>query len=405
MAKVNDLLDQIDDNYEYDDASEDKDREVNIFGQGLADRITRLPGFEDQENIQKNFEDNRGKFQCSYLSSIQSIRTIEKDKLNKALHDRMNRLAIMDRNFKIMMNKRYLSQPRAENLNLISNRTDNEENTKEPIVMNKIIKSKKQVDKNLVKFWLTKNADFLFANSAKVQSNKIDVKMDKSLNMNVDIPVNTDDSGSDFLKELDPAYEDSNKSTPRNEGVAALPGSINENKIDEEENNENDTTPAKSLIENEVVNIRNISSNENVKPAKVVFKKSSQSISRAERANKMAHFEYMESGLSNTQDDIKYKNDRKVKMNSRLYTMVNKKNTARNVNYTNEKMNEIYIAQPPQTNKFSPKRFRRFPRFTIFLNKDHENSYEKENSISLNPQFLNFLMTPERAEMVDKGNY
>ena len=56
------------------------------------------------------------KFQHSYLSSIQSIRTIEKEKLNKALQDRMNRLAIMDQNFKVMMNKRFLSQPK----NLVS---------------------------------------------------------------------------------------------------------------------------------------------------------------------------------------------------------------------------------------------------------------------------------------------
>lgn len=224
--------------------------------------------------------------------------------------------------------------------------------------------------------------------------------------MNVDMPANTEDSGSEFLKELDPTYEDSNKSTPRDEGPVISPVSIDENKTDEGEYRPSDVPPLKSSYENEVLNtsnVQNTSNNENIKPAKVVFKKSSQSISRAERANKMAHFEYMESGLSNTQDDIKYKQDRKLKMNSRLYTMVNKKNTARNVSYSNEKMNEIYIAQPPQTNKFSPKRFRRFPRFTIFLNKDHENSYEKENSISLNPQFLNFLMTPERAEMVDKG--
>ncbi len=35
----------------------------------------------------------------------------------------------------------------------------------------------------------------------------------------------------------------------------------------------------------------------------------------------------------------------------------------------------------------------------MFLNKDEDKPYEKENAISLNPQFLNFLMTPERANL------
>ena len=32
------------------------------------------------------------------------------------------------------------------------------------------------------------------------------------------------------------------------------------------------------------------------------------------------------------------------------------------------------------------------------MNKGTEKQYDKENSISLNPQFLNFLMSPEKAE-------
>jgi hypothetical protein len=44
-----------------------------------------------------------------------------------------------------------------------------------------------------------------------------------------------------------------------------------------------------------------------------------------------------------------------------------------------------FLPQAPPTNHFSPKRFRRFPRFTVFLNKDEDKPYEKENSISLNP--------------------
>ena len=50
-------------------------------------------------------------------------------------------------------------------------------------------------------------------------------------------------------------------------------------------------------------------------------------------------------------------------------------------------------------NSFSPKRFKRFPRFTIFLNKDENSEYERANTISLNPQFMNFLLSPERAEL------
>ena len=49
---------------------------------------------------------------------------------------------------------------------------------------------------------------------------------------------------------------------------------------------------------------------------------------------------------------------------------------------------------------WSPKRFKKFPRFTIFLNRgeeDHETSgakqYLKENIISLNPDFMNLLLT------------
>lgn len=53
-------------------------------------------------------------------------------------------------------------------------------------------------------------------------------------------------------------------------------------------------------------------------------------------------------------------------------------------------------------NHFVPRRFKRFPRFTVFLNKESDSQYSKENSISLNPQFLNFLMTPERAKVAQE---
>ena len=275
LDKVNEFLEQIDGNYEYDDMSEDKDREVNIFGQGLADRISRLPGFEDHENLQKSNEDNKSKFQCSYLSSIQSIRTIEKDKLNKALHDRMNRLAIMDRNFKIMMNKRFLSQPRSDNINLISNRANIEDQAQSTTAPNKVNRAKKQTDRNLIKFCLTKNADFLFANSKPQIPVKIDKKKDSSLNMNVDLGVNQDDSGSEFLKELDPNYEPSNQSTPRDGETVVLPETIVENKENEEEIIEKDEALPQNTYTNEerISNEEHeIPSKENIVPAKVVFK-------------------------------------------------------------------------------------------------------------------------------------
>lgn len=49
---------------------------------------------------------------------------------------------------------------------------------------------------------------------------------------------------------------------------------------------------------------------------------------------------------------------------------------------------------------WSPRRFKKFPRFTIFLNKngqdDPENQgakeYLKEHIISLNPEFMNLLL-------------
>ena len=63
------------------------------------------------------------------------------------------------------------------------------------------------------------------------------------------------------------------------------------------------------------------SSKTSLKPAKVVFKKSSADpVSRAERANKMAHFEYIKSGLSDVPDELRTR-ENKFKINSRLYNM------------------------------------------------------------------------------------
>ncbi len=52
---------------------------------------------------------------------------------------------------------------------------------------------------------------------------------------------------------------------------------------------------------------------------------------------------------------------------------------------------------------FSPRRFNRYPRFTIFLKKgdeDNSNKYIMENTVSLNPQFLTYLMESQLT-----GNY
>ena len=44
---------------------------------------------------------------------------------------------------------------------------------------------------------------------------------------------------------------------------------------------------------------------------------------------------------------------------------------------------------------FCPKRFNRYPRFTIFFKKEHANlndQFQAENTVSLSPQFLSYLM-------------
>ena len=50
----------------------------------------------------------------------------------------------------------------------------------------------------------------------------------------------------------------------------------------------------------------------------------------------------------------------------------------------------------------APKRFRRFPRFTLTLlsNRDGDQQYLKENTISLSPDFFNYLMNPMNPDSV-----
>ena len=47
---------------------------------------------------------------------------------------------------------------------------------------------------------------------------------------------------------------------------------------------------------------------------------------------------------------------------------------------------------------WAPKRFRKFPRFTVFLNRDEENNeYLKDSIISLNPSFMSYILNNESA--------
>jgi len=49
---------------------------------------------------------------------------------------------------------------------------------------------------------------------------------------------------------------------------------------------------------------------------------------------------------------------------------------------------------------FCPKRFNRYPRFTIFFKRDRaamSNQYVMENTVSLSPQFLSYLMDKNGA--------
>ena len=384
---------QIEDHSEFDYSSGDE-QEVYIFGTGLADKISRLPGYGSEEDAKP--DEKPSKFHPSYLSSIQSIRTIEKEKLNKALQDRMNRLAIMDHNFKVMMNKRFLSQLRKEKIEVGSSHiTQAEAKPEDHVPKDKTNKS--QISKNLIKFCNTKNADFLFANDVQV-SKPTNKRAGKNFDLPVRVDMDRESTASEILREIENQFEPSQMTTPREvaeteEFEHTLPEKLEVKEEVKEKQVEN-------LHEDEA---RQYSSKSSMKPAKVVFKKATDDVSRAERANRMAHFEYIESGLANTHEELKNKAGSRFKVNNQLYAARNRKNVHRATSQPESNPVSIRAAHPLHQKKFSPKRFRRFPRFTIFLNKDQENPYEKENSISLNPQFLNFLMTPERAEIVDKG--
>jgi len=80
--------------------SSESDEDTNIFGKGLADNIARLPGVPYGEKNEKK----ESKFKHSYLSTIQSIRGMEKDKLNEMLQQQVNKLTILDQKFKKILN-------------------------------------------------------------------------------------------------------------------------------------------------------------------------------------------------------------------------------------------------------------------------------------------------------------
>lgn len=69
----------------------------NIFGKGLADQIARIPNMDEDEQTDKPKPSS--KYKHSYLSSIQSIRGIEKEKLNEALQNQVNKLTIINDKF------------------------------------------------------------------------------------------------------------------------------------------------------------------------------------------------------------------------------------------------------------------------------------------------------------------
>ena len=78
------------------------------------------------------------------------------------------------------------------------------------------------------------------------------------------------------------------------------------------------------------------------------------------------------------------------------------------INYTQQEDHLRKTVQKKQSSGWSPKRFKKYPRFTIFLNnckfllKIIDLVSKNEDVISLNPQFLNFLMSPEKVDTASK---
>jgi hypothetical protein len=137
----------------------------------------------------------------------------------------------------------------------------------------------------------------------------------------------------------------------------------------------------------EILSEENQPEGESVIKARAVFRRSGQITSREQRARTISLRK--DGGLSK----------KKAKGNSKTYA----------IDYTKQ---DNYLPEnliPASISGWSAKRFKRYPRFTIFLANSKKYIYhlvgKGEDTISLNPQFLNFLMSPEKAnEASDEFN-
>ncbi|CAI2383641.1 unnamed protein product [Moneuplotes crassus] len=377
-------------------SSSESDQENNIFGKGLADKIARLPGISYEEETQQEIKP-QSKYKHSYLSSIQSIRGIEKERLNEALQNQVNKLTLINERFKQIIAP---SESGVKDYGK-ARPTDRKPLYQQPSVTSSVKKVKNSTDDNfkLIKFCNTKNTDFLFASKDKLKAMR--PRKIKLVPKNQDLTFPMDEStNSAILDEIENTLQMNRSSSEEEQDTIKYPIKVpRQRELDHEyqsiDKSEREDDPR---YDHE----RDVDSRGSQKPARVVFKKASKEVSREERAHQMAHFEYVESGLHRTYESQKPKKKVKNNVDPKFYSQMSRKPRKR-VAHSESKSMVVEGFQPGNINKFSPKRFRRFPRFTIFLNKDQENIYEKENSISLNPQFLNFLMTPERAEIVDKA--
>ncbi|CAI2381054.1 unnamed protein product [Moneuplotes crassus] len=374
----------------------DSEEENHIFGKGIADRIARLPGVSyDDEKLLGGKPNSR--YKHSYLSSIQSIRGIEKEKLNEALQKQVNKLTIINEKFKQII------APSAKNVRNFEKylSADRKSLYHKPSPNSSLRKPKKNQNDNfnLIKFCNTKNTDFLFGSKEKLKAMKPRRVKLKPKNQDLHVPIK-ESTNSEILGEMEHTFDVRKSSSDEEPSKFKVPIKVPHQQNLGQQYHSTDRFE-KGSDKNEYERLTD--SRASQKPARVVFKKASKDISRAERVNQMAHLDYIESELNNTQNSFQAKTKSKPKVNPKFYSQMNKKR-GRKVAHSEAKSMTVGGFQPLNLNKFSPKRFRRFPRFTIFLNKDQENAYEKENSISLNPQFLNFLMTPEKAEIIDQAN-
>ena len=71
------MLNEIEDKSDLNSSTDSGERNTNVFRLGLADKITKIPNdYADSEYGQVK-QEKGSKFKMSYLSNIQSIRTIE----------------------------------------------------------------------------------------------------------------------------------------------------------------------------------------------------------------------------------------------------------------------------------------------------------------------------------------